>query len=88
MGVPFEALIPYGIMLAVRRSTVQLEVQLTSLILDVWYHRSRHGKDQTHAERRKARAAFSRSMGQGTNASPPLAAQALAANAHIANDGS
>ena len=88
MGVPFEALLPYGIMLAVRSLALTLPALLTSLIPDVWHHRSRHGENQTHAERRKARATFGRSMGQSTDASRPWLYGALVANAHVANDGS
>jgi hypothetical protein len=88
MGVPFEALIPYGIMLAVGNSTLPPPALLTSLMLDVWHHRSRHGEDQTHAKRRKTRAAFSGSVGQGTESSQPWPHETLVANDHIANDGS
>ncbi|CAL3969193.1 unnamed protein product [Diplocarpon coronariae] len=48
MGVPFEALLPYGIMLAVH----------------VRYHGSRNVQDQTHAERREEGKTFGGSMGQ------------------------
>ncbi len=86
MGVPFEALIPYGIMLAVSILSRCLKGLLTSLILDVWHYGSRYGKDQAHAERRQARAPLSRSMGQGIDPYDN-SVTTLSADAHIANDG-
>jgi hypothetical protein len=66
MGVPFEALIPYGIMLAVSPYNTSLTSQWHILsFADVRHYRSRSFEGQAYAERRKEGEAFGGSMGQG-----------------------
>lgn len=66
MGVPFEALLPYGICLAVRfsLSTPTPTPSLTPIPSVLRYHRRRPLQDQKHAERRKARQTLHRPVGQ------------------------
>ena len=62
MGVPFEALLPYAIMLGVRRPAADVVASLT--VTDVRLHWSDAVQGPTHAERWKASETFHRSMGQ------------------------
>jgi hypothetical protein len=66
MGVPFEALIPFGIMLAVRLflGLVLNGTRWLTVCADVRGYRSGNVEDQTHAERRQEGEAFGGSMGQ------------------------
>lgn len=65
MGVPFEALLPYGICLAVCDSICLHSIALADEIGTVLrYHRCRSFQDQTHAERRQACQTLSRPVGQ------------------------
>ena len=65
MGVPFEALLPYGIMLGVRTNLpAPHQTKALTPRTDVRNLRSGPLKDQTHAERRQESKTLDRSMGQ------------------------
>lgn len=64
MGVPFEALLPYAIMLGVRPSPLINQTQTLTHPTDVRHLGCGPLKDQTHAEWGEKSKAFNRSMGQ------------------------
>ncbi|KAF2493450.1 hypothetical protein BU16DRAFT_528748 [Lophium mytilinum] len=66
MGVPFEAFLPYGIMLGVRCPTrrlpeEKLEAHANADVRRLW---SRSGAAQVHAERQQEEQTRTRCMGQ------------------------
>lgn len=73
MGVPFEALLPYGICLAVRHHLDlphAVNPSLTHSRAVLRYHWCRSLKDQEHPERWQARQTLYRSVGQTKCAIP------------------
>ena len=72
MGVPFEALIPYAIMLGVRTSLPLNETQeATDTFSDVRRHRSGPFQDPIYAKRREKTQICDRPMGPSECALPP-----------------
>ena len=63
MGVPFEALIPYAIMLGVRLTPPTSNTEILIPSLDVRHHWGGPFENKTHAEWRKESKAFARSVG-------------------------
>ena len=64
MGVPFEALLPYAVMVGVRNSPLSNRIQALKHLTDVRPHGSGPFKDQAYAEWRQKSKALDRSMGQ------------------------
>ena len=67
MGVPFEALLPYAVILSVRTSLILLriyEARALTHTIDVRRHRCGPFSDQDLAKRGEETKAFDRSMGQ------------------------
>lgn len=77
MGVPFEALIPYGIILGVRLpNALSIQQALTNVSIDVRILRCCPFENQSHAKRWKESETFSRSMGQTKYVRPNTEGQA------------
>ena len=63
MGVPFEALIPYAIMLGVRLNPPNSNTEILIPLIDVWHHWGGPFDNKTHAEWWKESKTFARSVG-------------------------